>query len=87
MKYLLFGLLLACAGCGSRPAETSVVTLDEIPPDLIKVAEKALPKVKLEHARRMQVNGEEVFQIRGKLPSGKIREVEVSASGKVVDTQ
>ncbi len=87
MRLVVHCLLFACLGCSTKPAETSLVSLDQIPPDLINVAEKALPKAKLKNARRLEVNGEEVFQIRGALPSGKIREVEVSASGKVVDVR
>jgi hypothetical protein len=80
-------MVLFCTGCGTRPAPTTIVPLAEISPDVMKVAQKALPDVKFDSARKIQVNGEDVFEIRGKMPSGKIREVEVSVSGRVVEVE
>lgn len=79
--------LVACAGCGPREAPTDVVPLTEVPANLLTVAERALPKARLESARRRQVRGQEVYQIRAKLPGGKIREVDVAASGEVIDSR
>ena len=87
MRYAAICVALLCVGCEARPAPTTVVPLSEISPDLMQVAQKALPNVKFQSARKIQVNGEEVFEIRGKMPSGKIREVEVSVSGKVVEVE
>jgi hypothetical protein len=85
---VLFLLLAVGAGCGSKPAAKSeFVPVAEIQPELVKVAEKALPNVKFENARKIKVNGEDVYEIRGKMPNGKIREVEVSAAGKVVEVE
>jgi len=53
----------------------------------VQVAEKTLPNVKFDSARKIEVNGEAVYEIRGKMPNGKIREVEVSASGNVVEVE
>ena len=33
------------------------------------------------------VNGEEVFEIRGKQPNGKVREVEVNQAGNVIEIE
>jgi hypothetical protein len=65
------------------------VPLAEVPPELVKIAEKNLPDVKFDSARRLIGKGtaEDVFEIRGKLPNGKIREVEVTASGRVVEIE
>ncbi len=79
--------ILAC-GCGSKVSpKNEFVPVSEIAPELKQVAEKTLPNVKFESARKLKVNGEDVFEIRGKMPNGKIREVEVSASGKVVEVE
>lgn len=84
----LAALLVACfAGCGSEPPPTTVVPISDLQPDLLEVAQKALPHVKFESARRIKANGEDAYQIRGKLPTGKVREVEVSVSGKVIDVK
>jgi hypothetical protein len=84
---VLFVLSLS-GGCGAKPAVTdSAVPLAEVAPELMKVAQKTLPNVKFDSARKKKVDGEDVFEIRGKLPNGKIREVEVSVSGKVVEVE
>ncbi len=81
---LLLLTLLLC-GCGSSSApKNEFVPVADIAPELKIVAEKTLPNVKFESARKIKVNGEDVFEIRGKMPNGKIREVEVSTSGKVI---
>jgi hypothetical protein len=33
------------------------------------------------------VNGEDAYEIRGKMTNGKIREVEVSVSGNVIEVE
>jgi hypothetical protein len=78
-------VVIACLGCAPGPAPTSQVPLAEVPGETMAAAQKALPKVKLEHARKIVFRGEEVIEIRGKLPNGKIREAKVNASGKVVE--
>ncbi len=59
----------------------------EIPADLASVAQKKLPNVKFDTARKISVHGEEVFEIRGKQPNGKVREVEVTTTGKVIEVE
>jgi hypothetical protein len=86
MRYAI-ALLLLCAGCGAKEAETTVVSISEISPELMAVAHKSLPNVQFKHARKIQVNGEDVYEIRGTMPNGKIREVEVSVSGKVIEVE
>jgi hypothetical protein len=90
MRKVLLGLVLlsSCCGCGAKPeVPNPEVSLDEVAPELLQVATKTLPGVKFESARKKKVGGEEVFEIRGKLPNGKVREVEVSVSGKVVEVE
>ena len=87
MRYVPLLMLSFILGCGGKPATKDFVPISEIEPSLVKVAEKALPTVKFESARKIKVNGEDVFEMRGKMPNGKIREVEVSAAGKVVEVE
>ena len=75
------------AGCAAKEAETTVVPLAEVSPELVAVAQKTLPNVKFKSARKIQVDGEDVYEIRGTMPNGKVREVEVSASGKVIEIE
>jgi len=88
MRYAIFLPVLLLAGCGAKPeTPNAFVPIGEIEPNLVKVAEKALPNVKFENARKIKVGGEDAYEIRGKMPNGKIREVEVSAAGKVIEIE
>ena len=89
MRNGLFMFLLAMTlGCGAKPPATNnFVPLAEVAPELVKVAEKTLPNVKFDSARKIKVNGEDAFEIRGKMANGKIREVEVSAAGRVLEIE
>ena len=88
MRSAILFLALLAGGCGAgQPAANQFVPLAEVDPALVKVAEKTLPNVKFENARKIKVGGEDVFEIRGKMPNGKIREVEVSASGQVIEIE
>jgi hypothetical protein len=84
---LCFAVSLSC-GCGTKPdPPDTTVPLADVAPELVQVAQKTLPNVKFDNARKKKVGGEDVFEIRGRLPNGKVREVEVSVSGKVVGVE
>jgi hypothetical protein len=80
-------LTLALAGCGGQPTVNEFVPLAEVAPELVQVAQKKLPDVKFDSARHKKVNGEDVYEIRGMQANGKIREVEVSAAGNVIEVE
>ena len=85
MRYA--AILLLLAGCAAKEAETTVVPMADVAPELVAVAQKTLPNVKFSSARKIQVNGEDVYEVRGTMPNGKIREVEVSVSGRVIEVE
>ena len=53
----------------------------------MEAATKALPDVKFDEARKAKFNGQDAFEIRGKDKRGKIREVEVSTSGEILEIE
>jgi hypothetical protein len=77
---LVLGLL---AGCSDK-SKDSLLTLDQVPAPLVKIAQEQLPDVKFDHARK-RPNGD--YEIRGKGPQGKVREVELTPEGKVVEIE
>jgi hypothetical protein len=88
MKGALPLLMLGLAwGCGDEVERMEAVPLDQLPPGSMEAAVKALPEVKFDQARKAKFNGQDAFEIRGKDPRGKIREVEVSTSGKVLEIE
>lgn len=88
MRHVLLGLLLlGVVGCERKQVTKEMVPLDKISAEVMDVATKTLPDVKFESARKIKINGEDAYEIRGKMPNGKIREAEVSVSGKVLEIE
>jgi hypothetical protein len=81
-------ILLAVFGCGDDEREKPVVVpIDQVPPQLMDVARNKLPGLNFDRAYRIKVNGKDAYEIRGKDNRGKIREVEVSASGELIEVE
>ena len=89
MRFLILALFaFFLAGCGSAPPpESPWMSTAEIPADLLTVAQKKLPQVKFDTARKIQKQGKDAFEIRGKAPNGKVREVEVSDAGEILEVE
>jgi hypothetical protein len=84
----LLGLLLAAVwGCGEEVERGEAVTFDQLPPGSMEAATKALPEVKFELVRKAKFNGQDAYEIRGKDKRGKVREVEVSTSGQILEIE
>jgi hypothetical protein len=81
-------LLLAALGCdGGEPEPAQSVPIDQVPPKLMEVARKQLPGLQFDRAYKIEVNGKDAYEIRGKDSRGKIREVEVSQDGTVIEVE
>ena len=74
-------LLAAATGCEKEPKAEDAVPLEQVPPAVMKAAEKALPKVKFENAWK---DGDS-YEIRGKAQGGKLRDAKVTADGKILE--
>jgi hypothetical protein len=84
---LMAASLLAAWGCGEEAERPEPVPFDQVPAEVKAAAAKTLPSVTFDKAQKIEVDGQEVYEVRGKERGGKIREVEVSASGKVLKTE
>jgi hypothetical protein len=73
-------LLLGCEH--APPSDESVIPLQQVPPTAMQAAKKQLPDVNFEKAWKVS---EGTFEVRGKNKSGKIRDVQVTADGKVLE--
>jgi hypothetical protein len=82
-------ILLASFGCGGGGEQESAqsVPIDQVPPTIMEVARKQLPGLKFDRAYKIDVNGKDAYEIRGKDSQGKIREVEVSQDGEVIEVE
>lgn len=81
-RFALLGLLICGCAKTDHRADDSVVPLNEVPAAAIKAAQAELPGVKFDTAWKTEGGA---FEIRGKTPQGKIRDVQVTASGEVVE--
>ena len=77
-------LFLALAGCKGEKEEKTPIKLEDVPAAAMKTAQEKLPDVVFIDAF-LKKDG--VYEIRGKLKSGKIREVEVKADGTFVELE
>jgi hypothetical protein len=86
-KILISGLLLLALGCGGKPQSDEVVPLDKVPAPVMDAARKTLPGLKFDTAYKMKVRGKDAYEVRGKDKRGKVREVEVSTTGEVLEIE
>ena len=79
-------LMLAASGCGERTHQAEdAVPLEKVPQAAMKAAEKELPGVTFDAAWKEAEGGQVAYEIRGKTKQGKVRDVKVSADGKVLE--
>jgi hypothetical protein len=83
MRCLSVCLLLCAIGC-SQASKAENIALDEIPDNVMTVAREKLPEVKFEQAIKKK---DGIYEISGKDGQGKIREIEVSPSGEIVEIE
>ena len=84
---LIAAALLSAAGCGEIGENDIPMPLDQVPAPLMKVAREKLPEVKFDSAYKETKQGKEVFELRGKSKDGKIREIEVTADGTIIEVE
>lgn len=76
--------LFVIVGCGNPSAKDQSVSLDQVPASLQKIANEKLPSVKFERATK-RADGS--YEIRGKDKSGKVRDIDLSADGDVLEIE
>lgn len=79
-------VMLAACGCGERTHEAEdAVPLEQVPGPAMQAAQKELPGVNFDAAWKEAEGGQVAYEIRGKTKQGKVRDVKVSAEGKVLE--
>jgi hypothetical protein len=79
------GLIALCLiiGCGSTK-KNEAISIDQVPENLLAIAQEKLPDVKFDQAVKKE-NG--ILEVRGKDKKGKVRDVEFSPSGEIVEIE
>ncbi|MCA9166414.1 MAG: hypothetical protein KDB23_02040 [Planctomycetales bacterium] len=80
---LLTCFIALALGC-SEGAKTTPLPLEEIPQNLMEVAQNELPDVKFEQAIK---RGDGSIEIRGKDSNGKVRDIDFSATGEILEVE
>jgi hypothetical protein len=86
MKWAVFALLLTigAAGCEKEPTSDEMIPIESVPPNVMEAARTHLPGLTFDTAYKIKVQGKDAYEVRGKDKRGKIREVEVSATGEFI---
>jgi uncharacterized membrane protein YkoI len=86
MTKTVFGILLiiVAIGCESEPKSDDIVPVEHVPPQVMESARKQLPGYTFDTVYKMKIDGKDAYEVRGKDKKGKVREVEVSATGEVL---
>ena len=88
MKRTLFAILMILAtGCESEPKSDEIVALEQVPANVMDAARKQLPGITFDTVYKMKIDGKNAYEVRGKDKRGKVREVEVSASGEILGVE
>ena len=85
MPRAMIAVLLIC-GCSHAPAlpHRENVPIAQVPPNIMKVAQKQFPDIKFDTVWKTEGGA---YEVRGKAKTGKVREVEVSEQGQVVEIE
>jgi uncharacterized membrane protein YkoI len=83
-KIVICVIAIVFAGCEGQPKSDDIVPIEQVPAIVMDVARKQLPGYTFDTVYKMKVDGKDAYEVRGKDNRGKVREVEVSATGEVL---
>jgi hypothetical protein len=90
MRLWLGATLLAGSVCGCGADDDDVgkvktaIPLDQVPAVVMKAAREASPELTFYAAYKDTFKGQDSIELKGKMKSGKIKEIEVSPEGKLL---
>jgi len=82
-RYFAGVLALFLAGCGSA-AKDQLVPLEQVPEPVMEAARQSLPEVTFDQALQ---RSDGRYEVRGKDKTGKVRDVDISANGEVLEIE
>ena len=84
MRRFLFGILLCIvAGCGDSKKD-QLIMLDQVPQTMMQVAKEKLPDVEFDQGLK---RADGTFEVRGKDKQGKVRDIDFSANGEILEIE
>jgi hypothetical protein len=82
-QFCLCVVVCFVVGCGGS-SSGELVPLDKVPDGMMQTAKEKLPDVQFESALKRNDGS---YEVRGKDKQGKVRDVEFSATGEVVEIE
>src|SRR5436309_2226728 len=83
--------LVLAPGCEreEQPASRQPISMSELPVVVRDAAKKALPEITFNEARKnLDRDGKlQSYEVKGRAPNGKIREVRVSLTGQILEME
>lgn len=77
-------LMALFCGCGEAIEMKQPLPLEQVPPEIMKVAQTRYPDMKFLAAYTEIEDGQSVYELKGQTPNGKMYEVEVTKDGKLL---
>jgi hypothetical protein len=84
MRFVYACVLLAAVGCSEAPKKAERLAVKDVPENLMTIAKEKLPGVTFDQVIRKSSG---VYEIIGKDETGKVREVELTPEGEVVEIE
>ena len=82
-RFAVVLVLAAISGCASRTPDAPI-PLNQVPASIMKISQEKLPDVKFDRAVKRSDGS---FEISGKDKKGKVRDVELTATGEVTEVE
>ena len=82
-RFCFCALICFAAGCGAANSG-ELVPLEKLPEGVLQTAQDKLPEVEFNAALKRSDGG---YEVRGKDKQGKVRDIEFSASGEVLEVE
>ncbi|MCX7419716.1 MAG: hypothetical protein NT013_09285 [Planctomycetia bacterium] len=82
-RYAAMLALLLSLGCGAASPATAI-KVEDVPENLMKIAKEKLPEVTFEQALK---RADGTYEIRGKDKRGKSRDIDMTATGEVIEIE
>jgi hypothetical protein len=84
MRKLFCCLMVFLAfGCSSK-IKDEPISLEKVPDNTLKIAKERLPTVNFEQAIKRSDGS---YEVRGKDKNGKIRDIDISARGEILEVE
>jgi hypothetical protein len=81
-KVRSLAVLITLIGCAKQTS--TPLPLDQVPESIMKISQEKLPDVKFDRAVKKADGG---YEISGKDKKGKVRDVELTATGEVTEVE